>query len=164
MRQIGGKAMLTPHKSRKYTKGYEIYDFKKDTLDVADNGEIFAVDVEQSHSLSYINKLLTDLGYEDEHKKKKTSWVGSYSDKSEIDIYINSCGLTPVSGGQYNLCFFGSFTTRTGSIKVYKDSFFFSDEEEMSVLGEEIIDRIRDYLDWVNLEIEKDNQLLKVGI
>ena len=160
MRQIGGKAMSMLHKSRKYTKGYEIYSLKIDTLDVAENGEVYALEVERDHSLSYINKLLTDLGFEDEHKSKKTSWVRSYSDKSEIDIFVESCALTPVGVDRYSLCFFGKHFRRSGRYKIYEDKIIFSDEGELSVLGEEIIDRIRDYLDWVNLQIEEDNLLL----
>lgn len=123
-------------------------------LDVAKNGETYALEVGKLNAFDYINSVFLELGFT---KRKNGCWERYFSDKTPIFFYTISHDKEYIS-----LSYRGEYNRKDLLSDYFSVSLEdFNTETDASFLGEEILDKVRDYLDWINEKIEADNKLLK---
>mgnify|MGYP001385933463 CR=1 FL=1 len=138
---------------------YDTFDIQENLISTAENGEIYAVDYGEVDTLSYINGLLTQISFE---ATGSDSWVMNVNGKCTLYFYFNRCSNSYKSDLSISTLFWrGEYTRISGKVELVTGAFLIEEKNnrviESELLGEEVIDRIRDFLDEVDEMIELDN-------
>lgn len=123
-------------------------------LDVAENGETYALEIGKVNARNYIHSVFLELGFT---STEQGCWEKSLIDKAFIWFYI-----AQMNGDFFILHWRGEYK-RTD---LFQGTFAVSAEDsktetDASFLGEAILDNFRDYIDWVNEKVETENQQIK---
>ncbi len=148
------------------SNSYEVYDIQEDLIATAENGEIYALKYGEVETLSYLNGILSQLKFE--QRCRAGSWLLEINEKCTIYIYFNR-SLNSL-GSDLNvstLIWRGEYTRFSGKTEVRLGGFPIEESRgkvrHSEFLGEEIIDKVRDFLEDVDEMIEQDNlQILEI--
>ncbi len=141
------------------SNSYEMYDIQDELISTAENGEIYALEYGEVETLSYLNGILSQLKFE---HRRVGSWALEITNRCTIYLYFNR-SLNSLSDELCISTLFwrGEYTRLSGKIELSVGGFPIEERNgrilHSEFLGEEIIDRVRDFLEEVDNMIEQDN-------